>query len=138
MNSAVFRRGNLSGQSSTPPKENEPLVEQSVKCHPKDSNLVCSEIAEDQHYVLLDLDVPHAYSPSSTVGHGHLYIDKVLPFEDYLEILQVLSKHGIIEAGFYEWTKRRGYAALRPPGISKHNMPDNMIDPSIPINTIGA
>ena len=124
MHKAVFRRGKLETSSGDIPDTSvkAPAIN---TCHPLDANLVCSDIVPDQHYVLLDLDVPHKYIESSTTGHAHLYIDKVLAFQDYLEVLQVLSKHGIVEEGFYKWTMHRGYSSLRPPGIEKHSIEDN-------------
>jgi hypothetical protein len=122
MLTVVFRRGTLSGESVKFDKE---AFAKSLKknderaCHPLDANLVTSEHLDQKHMVLLDLDVEHYYTSSSTPDHAHLYINKPLDWEDYLEVLQVLTKHGIVQEGYYERSKARGYAALRAPGITK-------------------
>ena len=91
-------------------------------------NLISSELAPQVgtvifHAPLLDLDVPHLYVPSSTPGHGHLYLDVELTQPEYFHLLDVLAKYGIIEGGWVAATKARGYATLRAPGVTKEDLP---------------
>lgn len=92
------------------------------------ANLITSERVEDysenRHAVLLDLDIEHQYLESSS-GNGHLYLDTHLTFDELIEVLTVLEKHGIVQHGFVEWTKARGASSLRPPWINKHDPMDN-------------
>lgn len=73
------------------------------------------------HALLLDMDIPVTYVPSTTSGHGHLYIEPVKPISDtgLNEILDVLAKWGIIEEGYAGASKRRGYTSLRLPWVQK-------------------
>lgn len=82
------------------------------------------------HKILLDLDVEHHYIPSSTTGHAHLYINKVLNHEEYRELLRVLKKYGILGEGTASQIDRDGCTSLRLPGIQKEikNGPDHVLD----------
>ena len=71
------------------------------------------------HAPVIDLDGPHHYEPSSTPGHGHLYLNKDMSFDSMVEILEVLVKHGIVQQGFLDATKQRGFAAARTPWTKK-------------------
>lgn len=95
------------------------------------ANMLTSIRADDigrygisRHRLVLDLDYPHEYVASSTDGHGHLVIDTELTLGNLLEILEVLSRHGIIESGFYEFTKARGFSSIRMPGQTKSSETD--------------
>lgn len=75
---------------------------------------------EAEHRVLLDLDSSRvALIPSSTSGHFHLVIDTPARWEDYLELLRLLVRMGIVEEGFAALTEARGQAFLRMPGETK-------------------
>lgn len=71
------------------------------------------------HAPVIDLDGPHHYEPSTTPGHGHLYLNKDMAFEDMMEVLTVLTKHGIVQPGFTEAARIRGWAAVRTPWTPK-------------------
>lgn len=71
------------------------------------------------HFPVLDIDVPARYVPSSTPGHGHLYIDKLLNWRQYEELLRVLGKVGIIEEGYAGASIARGHTAVRLPWVGK-------------------
>lgn len=74
------------------------------------------------HAVLLDLDSSRvALIPSSTPGHYHLVIDGRVSWTDYLELLRLLVRMGIVEQGFADLTEARGQAFLRMPGEVKEN-----------------
>lgn len=91
--------------------------------HP-DGDLISSKLGwkqdgEAMHAPALDLDVPHTYVPSSTEGHGHLYIDVALTWPQYVELLEVLERCGIIGPGFLMHSLRQGLSTLRKPGLHK-------------------
>lgn len=71
------------------------------------------------HAPVIDLDVAHHYEPSTTPGHGHLYLNKDMRFEDMMEILNVLVKHGIVQPGYRDAAGIRGWAAVRTPWTPK-------------------
>lgn len=88
------------------------------------ANCVSSRIAATpfggpQHAIILDLDLPAYLVPSSTPGHSHLYIDKVLPEADYYELLDALAHAGVIEPGYVTASKRKGGTHLRLPWVKK-------------------
>ena len=72
-----------------------------------------------RHKVLLDIDMPVLAVESSTPGHYHLYIDKELSWSEYHGLLEALKRCGIIEAGYYEASRRRGFTSLRTPWTPK-------------------
>lgn len=89
---------------------------------PKDANLISSEHrapGSKFHYLMLDLDIPHQYIPSSTEGHGHLIIEKVMHEDTMWKILDMLVKAGILQEAFVTLAKRRGAVFLRHPDHPK-------------------
>jgi hypothetical protein len=85
----------------------------------KEPNLVSSRLENGKHAPAIDLDVPHEYVPSSTLGHGHLYINVELPWWKYRVLLWALKLCGIIEKGFYNSSVKRKQSMLRLPGAKK-------------------
>ena len=88
------------------------------------ANCVSSRLADDlfggpKHAVILDLDIPAYLVPSSTPGHSHLYIDRVLLEKDYYELLDALAKAGVVEPGYVTASKRKGGTHLRLPWVKK-------------------
>lgn len=77
------------------------------------------EKRDGKHRVMLDLDCPHVYVPSSTEGHGHLIIDVPQDFNNLLTLLNLMFEMGILQSGFAAATKHRGETWLRAPGIIK-------------------
>lgn len=71
------------------------------------------------HRPVLDLDVCHTLVESSTPGHGHLYLDIDLTWEEYAELLKALEKAGIIQTGFYDSAIRNKATAVRLPWVKK-------------------
>ncbi len=75
--------------------------------------------SEDQrgqilHAPAIDIDGIHCeLKPSSTEGNYHLYIDKPMPWDDYVELLTVLHKVGIIETGYYHASLEAEQSFLR-------------------------
>ena len=91
----------------------------------QEANLVTS-VSNSQpspHTVLhkpqLDLDVPNHYLHSSTPGHGHLSIDVDVPWNKYIQWLELSAELGIIQKGWVNAAKKRGYTTLRLPHIKK-------------------
>lgn len=71
------------------------------------------------HRPVLDIDLPCTVIPSSTPGHMHLYINKRLTWPQYKKLLHALAEVGIIEQGYFEACRRRGYTSVRLPWITK-------------------
>jgi hypothetical protein len=82
-------------------------------------NLVSSLTEDGRHMPAIDLDIPHSYLPSSTPGHGHLFIDMPMSWEQYELLLTVLHSVGIIEDGFFRLSLQRKASFLRKPGTYK-------------------
>jgi hypothetical protein len=99
---------------ATPPLVHNPALSSGVK-----ANLVSSRLVTGKHAPALDLDIPHEYVPSSTPGHGHLYINVELPWWKYRVLLWALKLCGIIEKGFYNSSVKRKQSMLRLPGTKK-------------------
>lgn len=94
--------------------------------HPYDANLISSENVYGLHHLVLDLDDEHWYSESSTKGHGHLVINKQLELSALKEIVHVLVKHNVLQAGIKKQLDDRGCLTLRMPGMKKGVKEDNM------------
>lgn len=71
------------------------------------------------HRPVLDIDFGASLVPSSTPGHFHLYLDRMLTWEQYCELLDVLAKLGILEQGYVSASKMRGHTAARLPWVIK-------------------
>ena len=84
-----------------------------------DANVITSEYLAGYHYPIIDLDMDAALLPSSTPGHHHLYIDKLLSYDQLVRLLEVMVQVGIVQAGILEGVKKRGYATLRLPHVKK-------------------
>lgn len=67
------------------------------------------------HRPVLDLDMNAALIPSATPGHFHLYIDNLVPWAAYEELLEALANCGIIEQGYADASIARGYSSARLP-----------------------
>lgn len=84
-----------------------------------EADVVLSKTITGKHRLVIDLDSPHQYYPSTTEGHGHLYFDTELEWDACIEILEVLAKHGIVQEGYAKASRARGYSAVRLPWIKK-------------------
>lgn len=75
----------------------------------------------ERHVVALDLDIPAYLVPSHTEGHSHLYIDVPggVAHDDYMELLGLLGRIGVIEPGYAEVSRVRGHTDLRLPWVAK-------------------
>jgi hypothetical protein len=88
---------------------------------PKDGtpNVVTSLTKDGWHAPVLDLDIPCEYVPSSTPGHGHLYIDRQMTLPQYVKLMEVLVEVGIVEKGFLYSLEQRGFTCVRLPWVTK-------------------
>lgn len=85
-----------------------------------EANLVSSQTDRlGIHMPVIDLDVPCRYVPSSTPGHGHLYIDVEMTEKQMLAILSALADAGVVEKGYLAASRARGMALVRKPGVFK-------------------
>lgn len=73
----------------------------------------------NHHTVMLDIDMHCMVVRSTTPGHYHLYIDRVMTWPEYVELLDVMAKVGILEPGYVTAAKERGFTTLRFPWIKK-------------------
>lgn len=91
---------------------------------PDAANLVSSYLFDvngvRMHRPVLDLDIHSVLLNSTTPGHGHLFIDKIIPEETYFELLRVLNKAGIIQDGIIkQQVEGDKMTCARLPGIVK-------------------
>lgn len=101
-----------------------------VECPVHGANLISSRLLNGRHKPVLDMDFPHRYSPSTKLGHGHLYLDVELPYWRWLVLMIGLRVGGVIEGGFFWWSLRRGGNFVRPQGVRK--TPDEQIRAEAP------
>jgi hypothetical protein len=78
-------------------------------------------LGPQRHIIALDIDHPAWLIDSSTKGHSHLYIDVPggIAHEDYMELLELLGRIGVLEPGYVEASKARGSTFLRLPWVHK-------------------
>lgn len=86
------------------------------------ANVITSAVAGTElHKPVLDLDLPAKLLPSSTPGHFHLLIDKEMTWETYARLLDALVDAGVVEPGFVNASRARGYTAVRLPWVHKNS-----------------
>jgi hypothetical protein len=71
------------------------------------------------HMPVIDLDFDAHLEPSSTEGHFHLYLNRMMTWDRYAAFLKALYEARIIEQGFYEMSIARGQSYVRYPGVKK-------------------
>jgi len=95
-------------------------AERTVTADVEAANLITSRVAgTGMHKPVLDIDLPATLLPSSTPGHFHLFIDHEMPWETYVELLEALVKAGLVEPGYMNASRDRGYTAVRLPWVRK-------------------
>lgn len=82
------------------------------------------------HRPVLDIDFEAKLIPSSTEGHYHLYIDKLIPTQAYFNLLDALAEVELIQPAVAKFARERGYSAVRLPWINKDSGRDNAYDPT--------
>ena len=89
------------------------------------ANLLTSEPADPfireagMHAPVIDLDFPCELIPSSTEGHFHLVLDRLIPAEAYFTLLDAMAEAGLVEPGYAGSSRKRGYSAIRLPWVKK-------------------
>lgn len=86
------------------------------------ANVITSVVAGTDgkmHKVVIDVDLPATLLPSSTSGHHHLFIDREIPWEAYVNLLDAFVAAGIVEPGYVEASRIRGHTAVRLPWVRK-------------------
>lgn len=83
--------------------------------------LVGSKLPNGNHMPVIDLDLPCTLVPSSTPGHFHLYINKEMTFGQMLNMLQMMTDAGVVQPGFNRFSRERGQAFVRYPGVTRNN-----------------
>jgi hypothetical protein len=87
------------------------------------ANLVSSEVIDsDLHAPTLDIDHHVWVEPSSTPGHGHLFIDVPMTWDQYVRLLDVLVEVGIVEQGYRDASVERKATYLRLPHVRKRTL----------------
>ncbi len=86
-----------------------------------DANLVSSRVAglNKQNMPILDLDFDCKLVESSTRGHYHLYLNKVISWDQYKPILTALHNAGLINTFWYESSLASKGTFVRPEGVYK-------------------
>ena len=84
-----------------------------------DCDIVSSLMPDGMHAPCIDIDVPVTVAPSSTPGHGHLYIDVPMTWADYERLLTVMAEVGIVEEGYLRASLTRKATHLRLPWVKK-------------------
>jgi hypothetical protein len=70
--------------------------------------------------IMFDVDIPMQVIESSTPGHYHVYFpNSYIPKEKLFNLLDALAECGIVERGYAEASRARGFAALRLPWVHR-------------------
>ena len=76
-------------------------------------------LPEELHRPVLDIDFAATLIPSTTEGHFHLYLDKLMPWKDFEKLLVVMGEVGILEQGYVDASIARHYSSVRLPWVKK-------------------
>lgn len=71
------------------------------------------------HRPVIDIDLPVKAVPSSRAGHFHLFIDRAMTWETYLNLLDAMAAAGIVEPNYVSASRERGYSTVRLPWVRK-------------------
>lgn len=71
------------------------------------------------NHVTLTLTARAFVVPSTTPGHGHLYVDHAMPWENYQKLLNNLVDYGVLEPGYVGASEERGWTCVRLPWVRK-------------------
>lgn len=85
------------------------------------ATLVSSQTENGLHMPVIDIDRECMLVPSSKPGHFHLYINVAMTKDEYMELLEVMTKVGIVQRGFWLYARKRGAGFVRYPGVTKEN-----------------
>jgi hypothetical protein len=92
----------------------------------ENATAVTSELPDGSHMPVIDLDLTCMLVPSTQEGHFHLYINKPMEWEKFVAILEALEAAGVVGPGYLRYTKKRGYATVRYPGVTKKSEPERI------------
>lgn len=116
----VLRYSTLTNDSNMPVGSYSADMDPRLIMDVEDATIATSLIKDSfNHLVLLDIDMGVELIPSTTPGHYHLAINKVLPWSQYRELLIALMVAGILEEGYVHSSIERGYTAVRLPWVKK-------------------
>ena len=87
------------------------------------ANLISSLCKDGLHRPVLDFDFPARYVPSSTPGHGHLYIDRQICWDSYEKLLLAMEECCLLEPGYVTAAIERKATFVRPEWIRKPGPP---------------
>lgn len=92
----------------------------------ENATAVTSELPDGRHMPVIDIDLECMLVPSTETGHFHLYINKAMEWEKFVAMLEAMQEAGVIGPGYLRYTKKRGFATVRYPGVTKHNERDRI------------
>lgn len=90
-----------------------------------DANLIVSDTGIDDsrgrrlHVPMFDIDLPMRVVPSTNPGKGHLYINKPMPWDRLMKLLDAFVEAGIVHKNYREHSAERGSTTLRPAFVRK-------------------
>ena len=87
------------------------------------SKVIANEEVTGLHTIMLDIDMPVTLVESSTPGHYHLYIDHLITWSMYKQLLRAMQSCGLIETDYYKMSVSHGATYLRPPWVRKQSKP---------------
>lgn len=96
-------------------REVAPVAEADVVSSILEPDLQNDPLAGELHAPVIDIDLPCQLVPSSTPGHHHLYIDVAVPWDRYVAVLEAMAAAGIVQPGYVEACKSRGFTSVRLP-----------------------
>jgi hypothetical protein len=122
----VMRVANLEGEPYTGSDEERRVVERLDQANVLTSLVEDRRPMEDRgpfdeamHKPVLDIDLPVRWIPSSTEGHGHLIIDKAMPWTQYKAFLRACEAADLLEPGYVDASIEREHTSVRLPWIKK-------------------
>jgi hypothetical protein len=104
------------GHSNTIDNYVIPIEDERVTFGVKAPNIVTSliDLGSNTHMPCIDIDgMKVQLRPSTTEGNYHLFIDKEVPWDSYLMLLDALVACGIVNQGFVDHARRRGFSSIR-------------------------
>lgn len=90
-----------------------------VICDAGNANLLGSMRDDGMHCPVIDIDIPCRYVPSTTPGHGHLYIDHPMTWKSFKAIMRAMENAGVVQSGYRKYSEQRGQAFVRPQWVKK-------------------
>ena len=108
--------------------EPDPLKNLEATTDLNEADIVTSEVvqlfdfpgSERRHMIMFDVDIPMVVIPSTTPGHNHVYFPNThVSKETLFNLLDALASAGIVERGYAEASKARGFTVLRLPWVRK-------------------